>query len=705
MNRAASSFQIDPATLAIPVVLAALAALVAMRLADRARSYQGRWLRVWLLCAGLSLGAGIWGTHFAAAIVVRASETPLGFDFMQVLASLGTGVVLCSLAFQLAHRFHGMAGTVSGAALAAAGALGTHYLGLLALQVKPELHWDTSGIAGSGVVALALCLGAFLLFFHTGSFRDLKASTRQLAASALLTSGLIGMLLVSFSGLFTQRTESGAEMVQVVPVPDELLWAIAIGALSVVLTLLLIASLVDADLESNVRALSEALRSARTRLNHLASHDGLTQLLNRVAFDRQLERAVAEAQARRSQMAVFFVDLDNFKILNGAWGPQAGDEILQQVARRLQEIARSGDAVARVGWDQFAVLMRQVNAPQLMTAAAQRMVTALAQPMDTPHGVARLSCSVGIAPHPAAGEPGQLLSRAHAAMLAARAGGGNTFRFFEQAGDPGSEEMVGLQQQLRQALEQEELELHYQPVVRTGDLQPCAIEALIRWRHPTRGLLAPASFLAQAERFELSIEIGRWVLEEAASQVAAWNQLGLRLPVSVNAFPSQVRMPGLAAQLLRVQQKFELPPGSLTLEVGEAVLLSATPATEQLFGALREVGIPGSIDNFGQTACNLLQLRALRPQEVKLDRALVTKLETSADALALIDAVIRLAHALDIRVVAKGVETARQRDALLALGCDQMQGLLFWRALPANELTDQLLKLQPAQLDAVFSKA
>lgn len=693
MDSALTSFQIDPATLAMPVVLAALAALVAIRLADRARFQQGPWLRIWLTSAGLALGAGIWGTHFATAMAVRTASTSLGFDFPYALGALGAGVGFSVAALLIAHHYQGVFATVTGSVLAATGALATHYLGLLALQVTPTLHWDTSGLAGSGAVVLALCVGAFLLFFHAGSFSRLAASQRQIAASALLAAGLIGMLLVSFSGVFVPNTLARPKGA---PPPDELLWAITIGSLSVVLLLLLVASLVDANLEARIRSLTESLRSARTKLSYLAGHDASTRLINRAVFDQHLARAVQEAEQRRRQCAVLFVELDDFRMLNGAWGPAVGDQVLLQVAARLKNEARNGHTVARIGWDQFVVLLPRVESPQLMSTTAQRLVSALARPMDTPHGPVRLTCSIGIAPYPVAGPLEHLIPHAHAAMLAARQAGGNTFRFADSKLEPGGPELATLQQELRLALEHDELELHYQPVVDAGTLKPCAVEALIRWRHPTRGLLQPDAFLPAAERFELSRAIGEWVLKEAAAQMALWAEMGLALRLSVNVFASQVRVPGLVDQLVQAHRRHGIAPGMLALDVAEPVLLSEAQATERLFAALREAGLAGSVDDFGHTHCNLMQLRSLRPREVKVDRSLVAKLESSADALAIVDAVIRLAHALDIRVVAKGVETPRQGEILQMLKCDELQGRLFAQAMPAADLSEYLMNRLPA---------
>ncbi|WP_119154979.1 putative bifunctional diguanylate cyclase/phosphodiesterase [Caldimonas tepidiphila] len=681
---------LPPAGLVLPVALAMLAALTALRLADRAQ-LPGTRPHPWLVCAGLALGAGAWGSHFAAALALRSAGVPLGLDLHYALASLAAGIALSVAAVQAAHRLRQPAvAAASGGLLAAAAALASGALGLFALGGGSAPGWRLPGPGGAGATALALAAlpAAFLLWRDATVLPGRTVPQRRLLASVLLGAGLALLLLA-----LPEPARPGA-----LPAAGEWLWVPVVASLCTMLALLLGASLADADPQTRVRVLDAALSDAQAQLAFAAEHDPLTRLLNRPAFEERLARALEAAGAGGAPVAVLCANLDDFRILDGAWGSAAGDRVLQQVAARIAETVGSGGIAARIGGDQFAVLMSGAVSSPALGAAAQRLVNAVGRPLDTPQGAARLGCSIGIAVSAAGKSPACLLVEARAAMLDARRAGGSTFRLHEAGMHPGLPQTLALQQELRLALQRGEFELHYQPIVHSRSLRPCAIEALIRWRHPLRGLLAPAHFLPAAERLGLASAIAEWVLEEAARQAAAWAAMGLDLRVSVNACLDQARMPGLAAQLAQAHRRHGIPPGRLALDVGEPVLMSGTRAAERLFAALREIGMPGSIDDFGHT-CSLQQLRTLRPREVKMDRSLVSNLESSEDALAIVDAVIRLAHTLDIRVVAKGVETQRQQEILMALGCDELQGLRFAAAMPAAQLTERLLQQSADGLD------
>jgi diguanylate cyclase len=406
-------------------------------------------------------------------------------------------------------------------------------------------------------------------------------------------------------------------------------------------------------------------------------------LVSRAAFGVALDGAVAQCDRERSALCVLMVELDDFVDANGVLGQAAGDAILYEFAARVHAAVPAKLAATKMGIDQIALIVP--CGVDTGIELAQRLAQALAPPYRIPeHEPQDLSASIGVAAYPAHGARATIVAHAASAARAALEAGGGTYAVF----DPKSVEDMRARSQLlsdlRGAIAQGQLELFYQPKIDTLSLQITAAEALIRWRHPTLGMVSPAVFIPIAERYGLISAIGNWVIDEACRQAGVWRQSGLRMRVAINLSAFQMRQDDFVDRLESALRKNQLQPGRFTVEITESLAMENTQATQRTFERLRQGGLHVAIDDFGAGQTSLAYLRALPASELKLDISLVKDLEHSNDARTIAEALIRLAHALKRRVVAEGVETPAQRDLLVMMGCDELQGFLFARPMSAR---------------------
>ncbi|MDT7837806.1 putative bifunctional diguanylate cyclase/phosphodiesterase [Aquabacterium sp. OR-4] len=436
------------------------------------------------------------------------------------------------------------------------------------------------------------------------------------------------------------------------------------------------------------RRLQRALQASHDNLAQLrdeADELGVPGLLGRARFNRALEACAQGCDRDRTALVLLFVNLDGFRSVNDAWGYRSGDGVMAQAARRLIEVAGAAVPVGRLGADEFLLL---VPGPlDGGCALAGRLCQALARPFELAGTAqARLTCSVGLAAYPAHGSHSRLVGHAAQAMRAVKRIGGDDYMVFEPQMAVSLREQTALVADLRDAVMLGQLELYYQPKVDAQTLQITAAEALLRWHHPQRGMVSPTVFIPLAERHGLIGAIGNWVIEDATRQAAAWRDQGLRMRVAINLSAYQMRQDDLAQRIEGALSRRGLSPGRFTVEITESVAMEDTQVTQRSFEHLRALGLHVSIDDFGVGQASLSYLRRLPAAELKIDASFVQDVATSADARAIVDAVVRMAHALALRVVAEGVETPAQRDALVRLGCDELQGFLFARPMPARAL-------------------
>ncbi|HTR22265.1 MAG TPA: EAL domain-containing protein [Gemmatimonadales bacterium] len=426
---------------------------------------------------------------------------------------------------------------------------------------------------------------------------------------------------------------------------------------------------------------------AAEQIQHLAYHDVLTGLPNRLLFIDRLQVALAQSRRSGRKVAVFFLDLDRFKDVNDSLGHSSGDELLQAAAERLSRISRQGDTVARLGGDEFTLLVRDIN-PEDVGLVAGKILEAIQEPYKLNSHELHISTSIGICLHPDDGtDPETLLKNADTAMYHAKEHGRNTFALYTASMNARAQDRLQLENELRRAIVNGELVLHYQPIQNRGTGLVEAVEALVRWQHPTRGLLPPGAFLHLADGVGVTDALDEWVLREACRQTRVWRASGhpnLRVAVNVSARPFQ--RPDFAERVIRVLKEVDLPAAALDLEITETVAMANADASLTAIRELKARGVRISIDDFGTGHSSLSYLRRFPLDTLKIDQSFVRDLPGDENARAIAAAVIDLAHRMKMTVVAEGVENDDQRRVLETQACDQLQGFLFHRPLPPDEV-------------------
>lgn len=428
-------------------------------------------------------------------------------------------------------------------------------------------------------------------------------------------------------------------------------------------------------------------RDAEQQLAFLARHDPLTKLPNRLLLRERFDQALARARARQAQLAILFVDLDGFKEINDSLGHEAGDKLLVAVAQRLQRCIRENDIVSRVGGDEFLLVLTDADRSSALDVA-QRVLEEMQQPVSIGETALHLTVSVGISLYPDDGEDFDALRRnSDAALFQAKDSGRNTFRFFNEQMSVDAVARVGLQASLRRALQQHEFLLHYQPQVDARSGRIVGMEALIRWQRPDGTLMPPADFIPTAERSGLIIPIGEWVLNEACRQAMVWRaKLAPQLVIAVNLSVVQFARGNIVEAVLAALNASGLPPQALELELTESVLLRDTDVALQTISSLKNIGVRLAIDDFGTGFSSLAYVKRLTVDKLKIEHSFVKEMVEKPQDAAIVRAIIQLAHTLQLEVIAEGVETAAQLVALRGYGCDQIQGFLISRPLPADEI-------------------
>ncbi|WP_373388476.1 putative bifunctional diguanylate cyclase/phosphodiesterase [Pseudomonas alcaligenes] len=431
------------------------------------------------------------------------------------------------------------------------------------------------------------------------------------------------------------------------------------------------------------------VKDSEANFTHLAQHDALTNLPNRLLVRDRMEQAIGHARRDGKRVALLFLDLDNFKTINDSLGHDAGDELLLEVARRLREAVRDIDTVSRQGGDEFLLVLADVEELAVVSALAARLQQHLAVPFSLKGMQIVSSSSIGISLFPDDGEDfDTLLKHADTAMYQAKAAGRNTYCFFDEQMNADTRERLGLEQDLHQALSRAEFVLHYQPIVDLHDGGLLAAEGLLRWQHPRRGLIGPDLFIQVAEQSGLIVEIGEWVLDEACRQAMLWQAAGLpRFVISLNLSAVQFRRGNLEQLVAAALDRYGLPPGCLELELTESILLQDSPAFIERLQRLKALGVKLSIDDFGTGYSNLSYLQRFRVDKLKIDQSFVRMLTANPQDQAIVTAIVQMARSLGLHTTAEGIEDEATRQRLADLGCDQGQGYLFARPMSAADFT------------------
>lgn len=670
------------------LLVAILASYTALDMAGRISTAKGRAAHWWLAGGSCAMGTGIWSMHFIGMLAFSL-PIPLGYD--PAITALSLLLAIASSAFALwlvCQESLPWTRIAWGAVLLGAGVAGMHYTGMAAMRMSPSIVYVPSLFALSVAIAMlasgAALWIAFRLRRHSPLVRPLRAAAALVMGAAIVGMHYTGMAAAQFPvGSICGAARSG--------VNAGWLALVIIVVTLAVLAIALIVSVLDLRLEARTSVLAVSLAEANQELTYLALHDNLTKLPNRMLLTDRLDRALHGADRNNGRFAVMFMDLDGFKTVNDAYGHHIGDLLLVEVARRIESSVRQEDTVARVGGDEF-VLLARVGEPADAATLADKVLTVIRDPFQVAGRTLRVSTSIGVAMYPGDGvDQHDLLTNADAAMYHAKALGRNVYCFFETSMNANVHEQLQLVQDLRLALERNELILQYQPKLAAPSGPMLGVEALVRWAHPTRGLIAPDQFIPLAEKTGLIVPIGAWVLDEACRQMRVWHDAGRRdWSVAVNLSALQFGHANLLHMVRDTLARHALEPGCLTLEVTESTAMRNADASLRILQQLSDMGVRISIDDFGTGYSSLLYLKRLPASELKIDRGFIRDLARDTEDAAIVSAIVALGETLNLNIVAEGVETAAQQEFLTRLGCDSLQGFLLGRPMSPDDLVEAL---------------
>jgi diguanylate cyclase len=666
--------QHDVKLVLLAAVICCFACFTTLNILARASSHRSKIRAAWLAGAAVVFGSGVWATHFVAMLAFE-SDLIGGYALPTTLLSFAVVCAGAAGAFWLALQpFHRWIRALAAGLLLGASVGAMHYTGIGAMHVRGIISFDPGYVAVSIVSGMA---------FSSLALRDVwiaERLPRRVLDAAWLSAGII---LLHFTGMTALSIQPLPTDVPTSLLIGSTLLATIIAALSgLILALSLFGSLVD-------QYLSQRLAREESSLHHLAHHDPLTGLPNRLQCHERLAEMVGMASGEDACVGVMCLDLDRFKQVNDLLGHRAGDQLLVQVATRLQSLVRATDMVARIGGDEFVVAAARPVSAASAAALAGRIVDALGEPFLLDGQQVTIGTSIGLALGPADGASGaDLLGNADTALYQAKKDGRGLYRFFEASMNERLRHRQILEQDLRKGIHDGQLELHYQPLLDVQSKNVTGFEALVRWRHPERGLVPPNEFIPLAEETGLILPLGRWVLQAACREAASWN---LPLRIAINVSPVQFRQPELAETILAILKDTGLPPQRLEVEVTESVLIRHADQAVETLEKLRDHGVNISLDDFGTGYSSLSYLRRFPFNKIKLDRSFIQGLGEDEEAAVITRAIVALGRSLNLTVTAEGVETAEQLAFLEAQACNQIQGYLVSKPLPASDIA-QLMR-------------
>ena len=682
----------SPSLVVISLFVAILASYTALDLTGRLATAKGRAVYLWMAGGALAMGVGVWSMHFIGMLALRLPFA-LGFDLGITALSLLIAVLSSGFALWLVSQPRLPAWQLAlGALIMGAGIASMHYTGMAAMRMTPGIDYDPTLFGASLLIAVVASGAALWIAFNLRRNTPYVRLARG-GAAVVMGIAIVGMHYTGMAAAqFADESYCGAAMSGLSGKGlDNLVLVTSLA----VLIIALLTSLLDARLEARTAVLADSLTLANQELTHLALHDMLTGLPNRTLLADRIQQAMQAVKEQGGCFALMFIDLDGFKPVNDAFGHHMGDQLLREVGLRLREDLRSQDTLARIGGDEF-VLLVQLTQPDDALGLAERQVVLINRAFQVAEHELKISASVGIAMFPGNGSsPQELLMNADAAMYHAKGMGKNGYSFFDVSMNTNARKQLQLLQDLRNAVEQQQFRLYYQPKFDAVSGIPVGAEALLRWEHPQQGLLLPATFIELAEKTGLIIPIGEWVLDEACRQMSLWYVQGYEdWRIAVNLSALLFCHAGLVKSVATALARHQLPANSLTLEITETTAMSDADASMTVLQQLSEMGVDLSIDDFGTGYSSLMYLKRLPANELKIDRGFVRDLEHDSDDAAIVSAIVALGQALGLRIVAEGVETDVQQNFLTRLGCNSLQGYLLGHPLPADSF---MLDIQRAE--------
>lgn len=660
--------------------------------------------RLFIICSIL-VGSSLMGMHFLDMLTFPPTHhVNLNHSFANLLIIWLFAIIIgLSVVYLPSQKTLSAATLVIASTLCGICGCAMYYFNILAMELSPPVRFNFA----IGLLALLItCLfSAFYLItlFWLKKYTGKKVLMAKIIFSIFSAICTIG-LHITYNATVT-ISDGATSLNSILSSKSLFAIIIALSCICIFCIIFIVAIFYD-KFDSGIFRFNRLKEESHHELSKLAMIDSLTKLPNRRALQQNLEAGIRRCQRTNSTMAIAFIDLDNFKPINDNYGHSTGDELLIQVANRLNTAVRNCDVVTRTGGDEFIALIENIQSSENIVPILERIVHSINEPFFINDYQLFISASVGVAMYPKDGDLDQLISCADAAMYRAKAEGKNRFKFFDTAIEIASDNMLEMQKDLKNALVNEEFKLLFQIKIDTLTQMPVGAEALLRWEHPTKGVMLPHSFIDEAERFGLIAQIGSWVIEETCRILHRMHQHGIDMTISVNLSAQQLRNPDLSDEIKAILDRFELPSTSIVFEISESIALKNPNLLSTVFASFRNSHIKVAIDNFGANPFNLAYLKNLEINELKLDKEFTMDVGNNAESHAIVEAVIKLAHALQLSVTAEGVETENQRKTLASLGCNQMQGHLFSRPLTEIKLVEMTRKLNAGFLtdDTLFVK-
>jgi diguanylate cyclase len=669
----------NPLLVFLSLIVAFLASYTALELAGLIFSLpQTRQRPPWLLGGAMVLGSGIWSMHFIGMLAFSL-PIPVGYDLSATAASLLLAIVVSLLALitvtrgTLSRTRLGAAGTIMGMGITA-----MHYTGMAAMQMAPPIRYTVWIMLASVAVAIAASMAALWMAFTLRASEQQSLVVKRLGAAMIMGLAITGM---HYTGMLAANFEAGSICFSADKLNAN--W-LAVGVSASSLTVL-IGTL--GFLGLHTRSLSNSLTRANDQLHHLGTHDALTNLPNRRLLAARIQQAVDACVRSGAMFAVLFVDLDGFKTINDSLGHAIGDELLTTCAYRLGRNLRNDDMVARVGGDEFVIVVDRLSDASVAGAIAGSVLRELCHEIMINGVRLRVSASIGIAVFPRDGHNVEMmLQNADAAMYDAKQSGRNTYRYFEPTMNTNALKTLMLQRDLQRAFEGGQLSVSFQPKFCIANRALSGAEALIRWHHPDLGDIPPLEFIPVAERSGQIIQIGNWVIEEVCRQINDWDAQGLpEIQIAINLSPVQFNVADLVEEIDTIVRGAGVAPKRVMFEITETVAMQNADKTTEAIRKFRSCGFDIAIDDFGTGYSSLAYLQRFQATQIKVDRFFAHELDAhETEGCALLSAIVTLARALNMDVVAEGVETQSQLNKLATLDCAQVQGFLLSKPLPAT---------------------
>ncbi|ELV3467126.1 putative bifunctional diguanylate cyclase/phosphodiesterase [Enterobacter asburiae] len=678
----------DPVLIAISYLVAFIASFVALDSAGKIPLSSRKAALFWRIAGGVTLGIGIWSMHFIGMLSMQMPMM-MSYDLWLTLVSLGVAVIASATALNIAVAGKKLSPfrLIFATAILSAGVVSMHYIGMAALMLDGSIIWDRRIVGLSVVIAVVASGTALWLAFrlrdkHKGVFIN------RIFAAFVMGAAICAM---HYTGMSAAQFQ---EMAHTLPGGiGELGLSIWVSVTTLcLLGVMLIISLIDSHRRTS--RLTDNLHQLNRQLELQARFDALTGLANRHQMDLRMQDCLRSALLSKKPFAVIFLNVDHFKRVNDTWGHSVGDELLIAVAQRITARLTREMTLARLGGDAFILLVPECDDDRL-----NALVTALLEDVRRPLSVCghtlSTTISAGVSLYPQDGETlHELKLKADAALHRVKEEGRNGWAIYRAEMSTAIPAKPGFLQELSQALERDQFELWYQPTWHAGEKTIHGFEALLRWRHPEQGVVLPNLFIPSLEQTGLIIPVGNWAIEAACRQLHFWTEQGFsQWTLSLNLSPIQFEQPDIFQIVSSMLEKYSLSPSRLILEVTESTALKNLDRSIELLNAFNHAGIVVSIDDFGTGYSNLLMLSVLPAKELKIDRSFVTSMLENEKSYKLVETIISIARTMEMNVVAEGIETEEQQAVLTRLGCDYLQGYLFSRPLPAEQVPWLLLQI------------